>query len=134
MAQSMRDSGFRTRPTDKASWCMQMAMSTKVSGSTIRQKVTAPTHTLTELTTRESGSMISSMVTVLSLGPMVPGTRAATKTVKRRDMEDLPSQMGVITRDHSGRTRSADLETTTGQMASLMPEIGRRTKWRAKES
>ena len=65
---------------------------------------------------------------------MVPVMKDYTRMVRRRAKEDLHSLMEVITRDNSDRMRSADLETTTGQMESLMLEIGRRTKWTAMES
>lgn len=65
---------------------------------------------------------------------MVPVMKDYTRMVRRRAKEDLHSLMEAITRDNSDRMRSADLETTTGQMESLMLEIGRRTKWTAMES
>ena len=65
---------------------------------------------------------------------MVPVMKDYTRMVRRRAREDLHSLMEAITRDNSDRMRSADLETTTGLMESLMLEIGRRTKWTAMES
>ena len=99
-----------------------------------RQRATVPIHTLMEHTTKESGSMINSMVEELSLGLTVLDMRDFTRMERRKDREDLHLQMEATMRDNSGRMRSVALETTTGQMVSHMLEIGRKTKWMATEN
>ena len=55
MVPSMKASGSRTKPMDKASLCMLTEISTKDSGSMIRQKVKELTLIQMEHSTRDSG-------------------------------------------------------------------------------
>jgi len=68
---------------------MLMAISTKVSGSTIRPREWALTRTPMVPTTRASGWTINNMVTVLNRGQMVLDMRVATKMAKSRAKADL---------------------------------------------
>ena len=78
--------------------------------------------------------MISSMVMVLNHGQMVHAMRVVMRTVKKKDREDSLLLMEVTMKANSNKMKLVDLETTTGQMASLMLETGVKTRWMGKVS
>ena len=61
MVPNMKAGGKTTRPTEKADSSMQMAISTRVSGSTIRHTASAYTAIWMEPSTRAIGRKTSSM-------------------------------------------------------------------------
>ena len=134
MAAGMKDNGETTRRTDRANLSMLMVTSTRANGWTTRLKEWAHTHTQTALTTKDSGSTISSTAKVSNPGPMALGMKANTRMERRKGKEDSPLQMAAIMRAPLSIMKSAVSDTTSGLMASHTPATGAKTKWMARAS
>lgn len=57
--------------------------------------------------------------------------RVLMRKERKKDKEDLLSQMAAIMRANSIKTKSLDSVITTGQMENHTQETGQRTKWTA---
>ena len=85
------------------------------------------THTLTELTIMEIGSMIGNTVWGWSHGQMERNMRELTLMVRKKVKENSLSQMEVITRVNSNRTKFVDTASTIGPMVNNTKVSGIKT-------
>lgn len=85
MAQNMKDTGRKTKQTDKVNLFMLTAMFMKANGSMIKlmEKVLTPTPMV--LITMATGLMISSTAMVWKAGPMVPSMKETTSMERRKE-------------------------------------------------
>ena len=85
MAQNMKDTGRKTKQTDKVNLFMRTVMFMKANGSMIKLMEKVLTPMLMVHTTMATGSMISSTATVWRAGPMVPNMKETTSMERRKE-------------------------------------------------
>ena len=91
------------------------------------------THTLMVLTTMETGSMISSMDSVWSRGPMVQSMKVTMSTVRKKVRASSPLLMEVSMKESSNKMKYVVMESTRGLMVNSMKVSGAITRCMEKE-
>ena len=133
MALVTRECGEMIKQMARENLCTLTETSTKVSGSMIRQKALAHTHMQMGHTTKVNGWMTNNMAMESNRGPMVLDMRENMKTERKKDKADSHLLMAAITKANSRRMRSQVLEITTGPMENPTQATGVRTKWTVME-
>ena len=98
-------SGFIIKRMGRVFFITQMAISIRVSGSTIRPTARAPFFTRMKRNMWEIGKMTSNTGKELRSGLMDRGMKGSLKTVKNLEKGSCSSKTGATTRDNSSTTQ-----------------------------
>ena len=134
MVQSTKASGIMTRPQDSGSSNTQMVTSMKGSGSKIKLTARVPINTPMALTIRVTGTTISNTDMDRNTGLMAHNSKETTSKDASMVRANSNSQMVRFTKVNFKKTRSQDTGNISGLMASSISDSGTRTRCMVAES